>query len=145
MSFMNWRMRKADIAEIIITQKIIMNWTVSWGYFHKFLDFYQLSLSLSLTVVLFSKSPHLTTHIKVNYELGCIGFLKTKQREVFRTIVATKTELFVTLVASGYLTKQTLFTSKFSGSYWSPSCISTVKTILWNNCYFFVVRFYDFF
>ena len=44
MSFMNWRIRKADIAEITITQKIIMNWTVSWAYFHKFLDFDQPSL-----------------------------------------------------------------------------------------------------
>ena len=54
------------------------------------------------------------------------------------------------LETSSYLTKQTLFTSKFSGSYWSPSFISTITwtihfteiTIIY--CYLLVIRFYEF-
>ena len=47
---------------------------------------------------------------------------------------------------SSYLAKQTFFTSKFSVSHWIPSFNSTfILPFYWNNCYLFVVRFYDFF
>ena len=36
-------------------------------------NFYIFTIPLSLNVTLFSKSPYVTAHIKINYKTGCIG------------------------------------------------------------------------
>ena len=65
------------------------------------------SLSLSLKVTLFSKSSYLTVHIKINYEIACIGkFSEKKDEDVPRTIATAKMEPFVELVCSRQLISQ---------------------------------------
>ena len=63
----------------------------------KFSYFYHLS---SFEREIFSKSPYLTAHIKINYETGCIGRFSKKNRDVSRTIVTAKMELYEALVSS---------------------------------------------
>ena len=36
-------------------------------------NFHIFIISLPLNVTLFSKSPYLTAHVKINYKTGCIG------------------------------------------------------------------------
>ena len=49
---------------------------------------------------LFSKSPYLTAHIRINYEFIALeGFLKN-HRDMSRIIATAKIELFVALVSS---------------------------------------------
>ena len=55
-------------------------------------------IPLLLCVTLFSKSPYLTAHIKINYETGCTGRLSEKKTE--RCIAIAKMVLFVALVSS---------------------------------------------
>ena len=65
----------------------------------KLTHFYVFIIPLPLNVTLFSKSPYLTAHIKINYEAGCIGSFRKKYRDISRTIVIAKMELFVALVS----------------------------------------------
>ena len=49
----------------------------------KLTHFHIFILPLPLNVTLFSKSPYLTAHIKINYETGCIGrFSENTQRSI---------------------------------------------------------------
>ena len=58
-------------------------------------------MPLLLNLTLFSKSPYLTAHIKINYETGCMGrFSGGKKTQISRTIARAKMELFVALVSS---------------------------------------------
>ena len=41
--------------------------------------FHMFIIPLSLNVTLFSKSPYLTAHIKINYEAGCIRKFSEKK------------------------------------------------------------------
>ena len=49
-------------------------------------------------MTLFSKSPYLTAHIKINYETSCIGKFSEKHRDVSRIITTANMELFVALL-----------------------------------------------
>ena len=59
-------------------------------------------LPLPLKVTLFSKSPYLTAHIKINYETGCIGRFSGKTQRSTQSITTAKMELFVELASSFY-------------------------------------------
>ena len=49
----------------------------------KFSNVHLLIIPLPLNVALFSKSPYLTAHFKINYETGCIGrFSEKTQRYI---------------------------------------------------------------
>ena len=39
----------------------------------KLTNFHILTIPFPLNLILFSRSPYLTAHIKINYERGCIG------------------------------------------------------------------------
>ena len=71
-------------------------------------NFHIFIISLPLKVTLFSKSPYLTAHVKINYETGCIRSFLKNQRDVSKTIATDKMELFALLVASSYLAKHSL-------------------------------------
>ena len=43
--------------------------------------FHMFIIPLSLNVTLFSKSPYLTAHIKINYEAGCIRKFSEKKKQ----------------------------------------------------------------
>ena len=60
------------------------------------LIFFIVPVPLKVTPI--SKSPYLTAHIKINYEVGYIGNFLKKLSDVFRTIATAKIELFVALV-----------------------------------------------
>ena len=51
-------------------------------------------------MTLFSKSPYLTAHIKINYETSCNGRLSEKHKDVSRTFATFKMVFFVALVRS---------------------------------------------
>ena len=55
-------------------------------------------ISFPLNVTLFSKSPYLTPHMKINYETGCI--VLKRQRDISRTIATAKMEFFVAIVSN---------------------------------------------
>ena len=59
----------------------------------KLTNFHIFIIPLPLKVTLFSKSPYLTAHVKINYEAVCIGRFTL-------TITAAKMELFVSIVSS---------------------------------------------
>ena len=44
----------------------------------KFTNFHIFIISLPLNLTLFSKDPHLTSHIETNFETGCIGRFSEK-------------------------------------------------------------------
>ena len=61
----------------------------------KLRNYYISIIALPLNVTLFSKSPYLTPHIKINHE----SFLRNP-RDVSRTIATATIKLFVALVSS---------------------------------------------
>ena len=47
----------------------------------KLRNFHIFIVPFFLNVTLFSKNPHLTAHIKINYEAGCIGRFSEKTQK----------------------------------------------------------------
>ena len=64
----------------------------------KLTNFHIFVITLPLNVTLFSKSPYLTAHIKINYETSCNGRLSEKHKDVSRTIATFQMVFFVALV-----------------------------------------------
>ena len=65
----------------------------------KLTNFHIFVMTLPLNLTLFSKSPYLTAHIKIN-ETSCNGRLSEKHKDVSQTIATFKMVFFVALVRS---------------------------------------------
>ena len=91
-------------------------------------NFHIFIIPFPLNVALFSKSPYLTVHIKINYETGCMGRFLKKHKNASRTIAAAKIELFETLASSVQLLVS--FESRFS-FYTMPFQVIGIEIKVW--------------
>ena len=89
-------MRKRKISVLFLHTSDSMTWIPG----PELTNFPIFIILLPLNVTLFSKSPYLTVHIKINYETGCMGRFLKKHKNASRTIAAAKIELFETLASS---------------------------------------------